>query len=367
MAAVSLKGVAKRFFSGTGQETQAVRSLDLGVEDRELFVITGPSGCGKTTLLRLIAGLGAPDAGSVQVFGKRVLVGDTSNRVGMIFQQPALYPRMTVHDNIAFGLKIRRVARDEVNKRVQGIAEATGVSGLLTRLPHELSGGECQRVALARALILEPRLLLLDEPLSNVDALGRTQLRNDILRLHRQTGLPMVYVTHDQYEAMAVGSRIAVMKHGRVEQVGEPKDVYDRPRNAFVASFFGLPPMNLLTGSVTDGTMFTLDGGPVAEPVRIRLPQGPPAASGPLRLGIRPECLTINAPPDHGRLAIPATVEAVQFAGAELHLRCKVGEQTVVSCAPTSSAIGAHQQCVLTADWENLRWFAADADGGRME
>lgn len=362
MAAVRLSGVAKRFLSGSGQETQAVRSLDLEVGDRELLVLTGPSGCGKTTVLRLIAGLAAPDAGSLEVAGKRVLVGDTSNRVGMIFQQPALYPRMTAWDNIAFGLRVRRVERAEVQRRISGIAEVMGVSGLLSRLPHELSGGESQRVAMARALVLEPHLLLLDEPLSSVDALGRARLRDDILRLHRETGLPMVYVTHDQFEAMALGSRIAVMRNGRVEQVGAPEDIYDRPRNAFVALFFGLPPMNLLAGTITDG-VFALAG---TDPLRNGLPKMPSAAPGAVRLGVRPEHLSIDALPDEGTLAIPAIVESVQFAGAELHVRCKVGEQMLVVRAPRSLAMVANQRCVLSANWDDVRWFSADAQGALL-
>ncbi len=245
MAQVRLIDIGKSY----GKGDRVIDGLDLDVQDGELLVLVGPSGCGKSTILRMIAGLEEVSAGEIHI--DDVVVNDTPPKdrdVAMIFQDFALYPHMTVRDNIAFGLKMRRVAKPEIEERVTSTARTLGIESLLGRKPNSISGGERQRVALGRALVRNPRVFLMDEPLSNLDAKLRVQMRTEIHRLHRSLGATFVYVTHDQVEAMTMGSRIVVLNDGVVQQVDEPKRVYEAPANAFVASFIGTPPMNLVRG-----------------------------------------------------------------------------------------------------------------------
>jgi ABC-type sugar transport system ATPase subunit len=242
VARASFEGVSKRF--GT---VEAVRDLTLDIRDGELMVLVGPSGSGKTTALRMLAGLEAVDAGRIEI-GSR-LVNDVSPRdrdVAMVFQDYALYPQMTVRDNMAFGLRRRGLARDEVDRRVAETCRTLGLADLLDRRPRQLSGGQQQRVALGRALVRRPQVLLMDEPLSNLDAQLRAQARGEIRRLQSEVGTTMVYVTHDQLEALSLGDRIAVMNDGALEQVGTPEELYERPANVFVGGFIGSPPMSFL-------------------------------------------------------------------------------------------------------------------------
>lgn len=364
MPAINLSKVTKGFVARDGGEVAAVRTMDLEVPEGELLALTGPSGCGKTTLLRLIAGLAAPDAGTIAIAGKPLLAGmGSSHRIGMIFQQPALYPRMTVFDNITFGLKVRGMSSTDVQSRARAAAGMAGINHLLAHLPHELSGGECQRVALARSLALEPLLLLLDEPLSSVDACGKAQLRDDILRLQRQLGITMVYVTHDQFEAMSVGHRIALMNNGRLQQTSPPMEMYDRPASAFVASFFGVPPMNLLAGVVAAGprAVFALDGA--AGDGEIRIPVPGILRAGPILLGVRPESLQFSPAQNDSKFSLPVEVESVQFAGAESHIRCMAAGQRVIARASRSFAAVAGEPLFLSADWTDVKAFAADDEG----
>ena len=230
----------------------ALQGVDLDAEHTELFVIVGPSGSGKSTLLRTIAGLERPDAGHVLIGGKdvtRMRPGDRD--VAMVFQEYALYPHVTVNGNISFALRARKMASSEIARRVASAAALLGLGALLQRKPPELSGGERQRVALARAIVRDPQAFLLDEPLSNLDAELRARTRSDIRRLQRDLGKTMIYVTHDQIEAMTMGDRVAVLRGGRVEQVGTPIEIYDRPANTFVATFFGSPPMNMFPAELS--------------------------------------------------------------------------------------------------------------------
>jgi ABC-type sugar transport system ATPase subunit len=230
----------------------ALQGVDLDAEDSELFVIVGPSGSGKSTLLRTIAGLERPDAGRVLIAGNDVTRTRPGDRdVAMVFQEYALYPHVTVNGNISFALRARRMAPSEIVRRVAGAAELLGLGALLQRKPPELSGGERQRVALARAIVRDPQAFLLDEPLSNLDAELRARTRLDIRKLHRDLGKTMLYVTHDQIEAMTMGDRVAVLRGGRVEQVGTPIEIYDHPANTFVATFFGSPPMNMFDAGLS--------------------------------------------------------------------------------------------------------------------
>jgi ABC-type sugar transport system ATPase subunit len=265
VAAVSFQRVSKRF-----GEVEAVRELTLEVADGELLVVVGPSGSGKTTALRMLAGLEAVEAGEVRI-GDRVVnrIAPRERDIAMVFQDYALYPQMRVYDNLAFGLRRRRMPKAEVAERVRRAAEMLGLEPLLERRPRELSGGQQQRVALGRALVRDPQVFLMDEPLSNLDAQLRAQTRGDIKRLQQEIGTTTVYVTHDQVEAMTMGDRIAVMNDGRLEQVGTPEEVYDRPANRFVAGFIGSPAMSFV---------------PAGE-----LPGISPAPPGDLLVGVRPE------------------------------------------------------------------------------
>jgi ABC-type sugar transport system ATPase subunit len=242
MSSVAFRGVSKRF-----GRVEAVRELTLEVADGELMVLVGPSGSGKTTALRMLAGLEAVDDGRIEIDGRVVNgVAPRARDVAMVFQDYALYPQMTVRDNMAFGLRRRRLPRSEIDRRVTETSNTLGLGELLDRRPRELSGGQQQRVALGRALVREPSVLLMDEPLSNLDAALRVQARGEIRRLQREVGTTTVYVTHDQVEALTLGDRIAVMNEGRLEQAGTPEQLYDEPANVFVGGFIGSPPMSFL-------------------------------------------------------------------------------------------------------------------------
>src|SRR5437764_3382516 len=243
MASVTFDRVSKVY----DDEVRAVGDLTLEVEDGEFMVLVGPSGCGKTTALRMVAGLEEISDGEVRI-GETV-VNDVDSRwrdVAMVFQNYALYPHMTVFDNIAFGLRVRRVPKREINRRVEDIGRVLGLAELLDRKPRQLSGGQRQRVAMGRAIVREPSVFLMDEPLSNLDARLRVQMRAEVSRIQHELGATTIYVTHDQVEAMTMGDRIAVMRNGLLQQTGQPQHVYDHPANLFVASFIGSPPMNLL-------------------------------------------------------------------------------------------------------------------------
>ncbi|HHW15219.1 MAG TPA: sn-glycerol-3-phosphate ABC transporter ATP-binding protein UgpC, partial [Firmicutes bacterium] len=240
MASVTLKGVSKRFGNVT-----AVDNVNLEIADREFVVLVGPSGCGKTTTLRMVAGLEEITEGEIYI-GER-LVNDVAPKdrdIAMVFQNYALYPHMNVYDNMAFALKIRKVRRDEIDRRVRAAAQLLGIENLLDRKPKALSGGQRQRVALGRAIVREPKVFLMDEPLSNLDAKLRVQMRSELSKLHNRLQTTVIYVTHDQTEAMTMGDRIVVMKDGKVQQVGTPLDIYEHPANVFVAGFIGSPAMN---------------------------------------------------------------------------------------------------------------------------
>ncbi len=245
--AISLRAVSKRYGDERSGFVQAVDEVSIDVADGQLVVLVGPSGCGKTTLLRLIAGLETPTGGDILIDGRRVNDVEPKDRdVAMVFQDYALYPHMSVYENMAFGLRARRVPGSEIDGMIRKAAETVGVGPLLRRKPRELSGGQRQRVALGRAIVRSPKAFLLDEPLSNLDAQLRARLRVELAELHRRLGTTMVYVTHDQTEAMTLGDRIVVLNDGRVQQAGSPGSLYDEPDNAFVAAFIGSPPMNLI-------------------------------------------------------------------------------------------------------------------------
>ena len=305
MADVSFQDVTKEF-SGA---TVAVDHLTLDVPDGEFMILVGPSGCGKTTALRLVAGLETATSGAITIAGKNVTHLSPRDRdIAMVFQNYALYPHMTVYKNLAFGLRQRKTAKAEVDRRVTEVSAMLGLDELLGRRPAQLSGGQRQRVAMGRALVREPKAFLLDEPLSNLDAKLRVQMRAELKRLHQQLDITTIYVTHDQVEAMTLGDRLAVMSAGRLQQVGTPQDVYEKPANVFVAHFIGSPPMNLLRATVAEG------GRAQAGDLSVELPHVP---AGPCIVGIRPDSLSLRGADDPGP-ALDFDIEVVEPLGGEL-------------------------------------------------
>ena len=305
MADVSFKEVIKEFPGAT----VAVDGLTLDIPDGEFMILVGPSGCGKTTALRLVAGLETATAGAITIAGRNVTHLSPRDRdIAMVFQNYALYPHMTVYNNLAFGLRQRKTGKAEIKRRVAEVSAMLGLDQLLGRRPAQLSGGQRQRVAMGRALVREPKAFLLDEPLSNLDAKLRVQMRAELKRLHQRLNITTIYVTHDQVEAMTLGDRLAVMSAGKLQQVGTPQDVYERPTNVFVAHFIGSPPMNLLHAEVLDG------GRAQAGDLAVVLPHVP---AGPCILGIRPDSLALGEA-DDPRPSLDFDIEVVEPLGGEL-------------------------------------------------
>ncbi len=362
MGRVALEHVTKRF-----DDTTAVDDLTLEVADEELLVLLGPSGCGKSTALRMIAGLERPTSGTIRI-GDRVVnhVEAKDRDVAMVFQSYALYPHMTVRRNIEFPLRSRNVAAGERAQLVADAAESLGLDELLDRTPAQLSGGQRQRVALARAIVRRPQAFLMDEPLSNLDAKLRVQTRAELVELQRRLAATVVYVTHDQVEAMTMGHRIAVMERGVLQQVGPPQDVYSRPANLFVARFIGSPPMNTVTGTVVDG-----EGAPTVELPGGRVPLSAPVASAVRDAGLRE--VVVGARPEDLRFGaagqgIAATVAAVEELGHERHVACRLpdGQLVIIRQAVHESAPAPDQGVHLVADPDGLHVFEPGDPGARI-
>jgi multiple sugar transport system ATP-binding protein len=334
MGQVVLNGINKFFDS-----VHAVKDVNLQIRDKEFVVFVGPSGCGKTTTLRMIAGLEAISSGDISIDGNVINeLAPMDRDIAMVFQNYALYPHMSVRDNMAFGLRMRKFERGEIDKRVREAAEILGIGQLLDRKPRQLSGGQRQRVALGRAIVRHPRVFLFDEPLSNLDAKLRVQMRVELKKLHLRLGTTAIYVTHDQVEAMTLGDRVVVMRDGVVQQVGEPLELYNQPANRFVAGFIGSPAMNFAPVTVTEanGSLIAENSG-----LRIKLPD---ATAQRLRshigkeitLGVRPEDLIVAGAADHDRPCFDAVIEVVEQLGSEILLDMKVGDTLMVaSVEPT--------------------------------
>jgi multiple sugar transport system ATP-binding protein len=324
MAVVTLEKLTKFYDRGP---LPAADAVSLEVQHGEFMVLLGPSGCGKTTTLRMIAGLESISSGTLSIDGRVVNRVPAKDRdIAMVFQSYALYPHMSVADNLAFGLKRRSIDRAEIGRRVAAVADTLGLTGLLQRKPHALSGGQRQRVALGRAIVRDPKVFLFDEPLSNLDASLRVSTRGEISKLHRRLGATMIYVTHDQVEAMTLGQRICIMNGGRVVQVGPPLEVYKRPLNTFVASFLGNPPMNLLPARVAEGKgRLTLKlGGELLELKEWQYSALPVGTA--ITLGIRPESIAAQASAgERERLAgIEAEIVQIESLGAETILATRI-------------------------------------------
>ena len=324
MAVVTLEKLTKFYDRGP---LPAADAVSLEVQHGEFMVLLGPSGCGKTTTLRMIAGLESISSGTLSIDGRVVNHVPAKDRdIAMVFQSYALYPHMSVADNLAFGLRRRSIDRAEIGRRVAAVADTLGLTGLLQRKPHALSGGQRQRVALGRAIVRDPKVFLFDEPLSNLDASLRVSTRGEISKLHRRLGATMIYVTHDQVEAMTLGQRICIMNGGRVVQVGPPLEVYKRPLNTFVASFLGNPPMNLLPARVAEGRgrLTVKLGGELLE-LKERQYSALPAGAA-ITLGIRPESIAAHASAGaRERLAgIEAEIVQIESLGAETILAARI-------------------------------------------
>ena len=348
MAQVHLKNITKTYGSGA-KAVAVIHGISIDIEDGEFIVMVGPSGCGKSTLLRMVAGLEEITGGDI-VIGDRVVnnLEPKDRDIAMVFQNYALYPHMSVYENMAYGLKIRRFSKQDIDQRVQKAAGILELGALLERTPRQLSGGQRQRVAMGRAIVREPAVFLFDEPLSNLDAKLRVQMRLEIQKMHRALGTTSLYVTHDQVEAMTLGQRMIVMNGGRAEQIGTPAEVYGRPATTFVASFIGSPPMNLLHGRAVAGG-FQLEGhGAVALPAGIAVP-----AQAECILGIRPEHLQL------GRPGLPMEVEMVESLGADLLVHTRAGSQALVIRAPAGTPVAAGQRVSAGFDAGSVHWFDA--------
>jgi multiple sugar transport system ATP-binding protein len=342
MARVRLEGIRKMYQDGT----VAVHGVDLDVADGEFVVLVGPSGCGKSTTLRMIAGLESITSGKLMI-GDRVVndVPPKDRDIAMVFQSYALYPHMTVRDNLAFALKLRGNSKAEIEKRVEQAATILGIHDILGRTPRQLSGGQRQRVALGRAIVRQPQVFLFDEPLSNLDAQLRVQMRREIARLHQELAATMIYVTHDQVEAMTLGDRIVVMNKGHVQQIDSPMNLYDHPRNRFVAGFIGSPAMNFVDGTVVagDSPQFVAEGNAFTFAVPPALAERIQGLEGrPLTLGIRPEDVSVVTESGttifHGESTIvhppitaPACLDLVEALGNEVFVYATVGAYSITA------------------------------------
>lgn len=367
MAKVILENLVKEYYDGSNRSVRAVNSINLTIEDREFMVLVGPSGCGKSTTLRMIAGLEEITEGTVSIDGRVVNNVLPKNRdIAMVFQNYALYPHMSVFDNMAFGLKLKRAPKQEIEERVAQAAQILGIENLLKRKPKALSGGQRQRVAVGRAIVRNPKVFLFDEPLSNLDAKMRVLMRTEISKLHARLAATMIYVTHDQVEAMTMGDRICVMKDGDIMQVAEPLTIYNNPTNMFVAGFIGSPPMNFLRGKVEEkgGSLFFVENNPKGTPVRLKLTENLARKAHPylgkdIVFGIRPEnisdILTVSQPdPDSCGIA---KVEVSEPMGSETYLYLDTGNHSFIARVRSTDRFDINDNITVSFDLERAHLF----------
>jgi multiple sugar transport system ATP-binding protein len=361
MASVSIRELNKKYDNGF----HAVKDVSLEIRDKEFLVLVGPSGCGKTTTLRMVAGLEEITSGEIRI-GDEVVndLPPMDRDIAMVFQNYALYPHKTVFDNMAFGLQMRRYDKADILKRVREAAEILGIEPLLERKPRQLSGGQRQRVAVGRAIVRHPEVFLFDEPLSNLDAKLRVQMRVELKRLHERLETTAIYVTHDQVEAMTLGDRVVVMKDGRVQQIGEPLELYGRPANRFVAGFIGSPAMNFVDvaiGAVEDALWAEAEG------LRIRVPREfseRMRANGGKRLtlGVRPEALRIANGTDPSEYTFASAVDVVEPLGNEILLNFRAGGVPMVARVDPGVRVKLHENIRLALDPGRLHFFDAKTE-----
>ena len=359
MASVTYKNVYKRFGDVT-----AVNNLNIHVDDKEFLVLVGPSGCGKTTALRCLAGLEEISDGEILI-GDRVVndVAPKDRDIAMVFQSYALYPHLSVYDNMAFGLKLRKVQKDKIKERVEAAADILGIRDLLDRKPRQLSGGQRQRVAVGRAIVREPKVFLFDEPLSNLDAKLRVAMRAEISKLHQRLQTTFIYVTHDQIEAMTMATRIAVINKGILQQLDTPQNLYDRPNNLFVAGFIGSPAMNFFAGKLRrDGNKLLVDTGDFV--VQIPASRAKPYeshAGKDVIFGIRPENIhdVDFIPPNIDAEKVAVNVDVTELMGNEIVLYLVSGKNTFVSRVDPRSKLRVGQQTSVAFDMDSVHIFDA--------
>ena len=391
MATLNLKGITKIYPHSGGQKKSkkgapekktnlqvtdqgvvAVQSFNLDIKDKEFIVLVGPSGCGKSTTLRMVAGLEEISGGELYIDGKLMNDVEPKNRdIAMVFQSYALYPHMTVYENMAFPLKLRKTPKDEIDRRVRDAASILDITQFLDRKPKAMSGGQRQRVAIGRAIVREPKVLLMDEPLSNLDAKLRNQMRAEIIKLRQKINTTFIYVTHDQTEAMTLGDRIVIMKDGFVQQVGTPQQVFDHPANLFVAGFIGTPQMNFFDAKLTQegGTYFVSAGGCKVElsPEKQKNLTAKNAPAQDVTLGVRPSHMILAESPEN---TLTAAVDVSEMMGSEVHLHASAGGRDVVVIVPTLDLGGARN--FSAGDKLNLAFsgnvcHVFDKDGRNLE
>ena len=365
MASLSLRNINKIYPNGT----QAVFDFNLEIADKEFIVFVGPSGCGKSTTLRMIAGLEDISSGELYIDGRLVNDVESKNRdIAMCFQSYALYPHMTVYENLAFGLKLRRINKDEIDARVKEASRILGLDPYLNRKPRALSGGQQQRVALGRAIVRHAKVFLMDEPLSNLDAKLRVSTRGELIKLHRRLNATTIYVTHDQIEAMTMASRIVVMRDGRIQQIGAPKDIYAHPVNVFVGGFIGTPPMNFIEGVVSEDGIFKTEGN-----VQIEVPKGKVEdikkvnlIGKPILLGIRPEDIHDDQTPilfeTYPNAVVTCKVKIAELLGADTNIYTEVGKSQVIASVPSRSDLTFDSEIKLVFDMNKCHFFDVESE-----
>ena len=362
MASVTYKNVVKKFGDMT-----AVDNVDFHVEDKEFLVLVGPSGCGKTTALRLLAGLEEISSGEILIEDRVVNdIAPKDRDIAMVFQSYALYPHLSVYENMAFGLKLRKTPKDEINRRVSQAAEVLGITDLLQRKPRQLSGGQRQRVAVGRAIVREPKVFLFDEPLSNLDAKLRVQMRTEISKLHQRLQTTFIYVTHDQVEAMTMATRIAVINKGRLQQIDTPQNLYDRPENLFVAGFIGSPAMNFFPGRLRkENGRVLVDTGDFVIPIPAERAKTYESHAGrDVVFGIRPENIHdahFTPPNIHGE-TITMKVDVTELMGNEIFLYLFSGKNSCVARVDPRSKSKIGEQIQVVFDMDNFHVFDAQTE-----
>ncbi len=360
MARVILENISKMFGN-----VEAVKNFDLTVEDKEFTILVGPSGCGKSTALRMIAGLEEPTQGMIYIGDRAVNELPPKDRdIAMVFQEYALYPHMSVYKNLAFALRLRKFPKDEIDQRVRWASEILGIQNLLDRKPKQLSGGQRQRVAVGRAIVRKPAVFLFDEPLSNLDAKLRVQMRAELSKLHDRLQTTIIYVTHDQVEAMTMGTKIVVMKDGLIQQIGAPLEVYNHPVNMFVAGFIGSPVINFFPCRlVSKGGHLFID----AEAFELPVPEGKVSyyqslAGSEVIFGIRPSDIYDRryAPDRLSERVIRGVVEVIEPLGSEIHLHMTSGRHCFVAAVGTQTSVRVHQEIELALDLDQMHLFEKD-------